>query len=123
MNFSNLRQSIARKKVFSMIASREPVRWKERTFNSNLIQLRKVQKRSQKRKKMKIRRFCCCFSLEFGAFVIGIVRLIWASIDGFSKITGGFTLLFNECKISFLCKKKKLRKKIKKDLKSVQYVI
>lgn len=48
--------------------------------------------------KMKIRKFCCCFSLEFGAFVIGIVRLIWACIDGFSKITGGFSLLFNECK-------------------------
>ncbi|KAL7015545.1 hypothetical protein ACKWTF_016511 [Chironomus riparius] len=46
--------------------------------------------------KMSIRKFCCCFSLEFGAFMIGIVRLIWACIDGFAKITGGFTLLFNE---------------------------
>ncbi|KAG5668886.1 hypothetical protein PVAND_016806 [Polypedilum vanderplanki] len=45
---------------------------------------------------MKIRKFCCCFSLEFGAFVIGVVRLIWASVDGFSKITGGFSLLFQE---------------------------
>jgi hypothetical protein len=32
--------------------------------------------------------------------MIGIVRLIWACIDGLAKITGGFTLLFNECKLN-----------------------
>lgn len=30
--------------------------------------------------------------------MIGIVRLIVACVDGFSKLTGGITLLFNNCK-------------------------
>jgi hypothetical protein len=66
-------------------------------FYANRRRYVKTPPKPKPSRAMKIHKFCCCFSLEFGAFVIGVVRLIWASVDGFSKITGGFSMLFNEC--------------------------